>query len=72
VTSLGRASRSIESVLGRMERGEGTLGRLSKDDALYLKASRALDQASRAAEELARLGEDVRRHPERYVKLSLF
>jgi phospholipid/cholesterol/gamma-HCH transport system substrate-binding protein len=72
VSSLGRASRSMESVLGRMERGEGTLGRLSKDDALYLKASRALDEASRAAEELARLGEDVRRHPERYVKLSLF
>ena len=55
-----------------MERGEGTLGRLSKDDALYLKASHAFDEASRAAAELARLGEDVRRHPERYVKLSLF
>ena len=63
--SLSRASASLETVLGRMERGEGTLGKLSKEDALY----KNLNQAS---ENLSRLLEDLRKNPKRYVKLSLF
>jgi len=63
--SLDRTSRALESVLLRIEKGEGTLGRLSRDDALYANLNEA-------ALNLSRLAEDVRRQPKRYVNLSLF
>jgi phospholipid/cholesterol/gamma-HCH transport system substrate-binding protein len=72
VSSLGRSSQAIESVLGRIERGQGTLGRLSRDDTLYLNANRAFSDASRAAVQIGLLSEDIRRNPGRYMKLSLF
>jgi phospholipid/cholesterol/gamma-HCH transport system substrate-binding protein len=64
-STLDRSSASLESVLARIERGEGTLGRLSKDDALYAH----MDEAS---QNLSKLLDDVRRNPKRYVKLSVF
>jgi len=63
--SLDRSSASLESVLARVDHGEGTLGRLSKDEALY----ESLTQASRSLNQLL---EDIRRNPKKYVKLSLF
>ncbi len=63
--SLGRSSTSLETILTRVEHGEGTLGRLTKDDVLYVN----LNEAS---QNLSRLLEDLRRNPKRYVKLSLF
>ena len=41
---LGDASSSLEPVLGRMERGEGTLGKLTPDDALYVNLNGAVGQ----------------------------
>jgi len=63
--ALNRASSSIERVLAKVERGEGTLGLLSKDDALYVN----LNEATRNVNKLV---EDIRQQPKRYVKLSLF
>jgi phospholipid/cholesterol/gamma-HCH transport system substrate-binding protein len=64
-STLDRSTSSLEKVLTRVERGEGTLGRLSKDDALYVH----MDEAS---QNLSKLLDDLRRNPKRYVKLSLF
>jgi phospholipid/cholesterol/gamma-HCH transport system substrate-binding protein len=63
--SLGRSSTSLETVLARLERGEGSLGRLTKDDALYVNLNEATVN-------LNRLLVDVRRNPKRYVDLSIF
>jgi phospholipid/cholesterol/gamma-HCH transport system substrate-binding protein len=63
--AFSRASTSLESVIGRMDRGEGTLGKLSKDDQLYANMNNA-------SKNLAVLLEDLRKNPKRYVKLSLF
>jgi phospholipid/cholesterol/gamma-HCH transport system substrate-binding protein len=63
--AFSRASTSLESVIGRMDRGEGTLGKLSKDDELYANMNNA-------SKNLAVLLEDLRKNPKRYVKLSLF
>ena len=52
------ASTSLQRVLDRLERGEGTLGQLSANPALYL----ALTQA---AESIRLLAGDVREHPGR-------
>jgi phospholipid/cholesterol/gamma-HCH transport system substrate-binding protein len=72
IESLDRSAQAAAILLGRIEDGQGTLGRLTKDDALYQNANRTLANLNRAAVELRLLGEDVRRNPGRYVKLSLF
>lgn len=69
---LDRSAGSLDSILARVERGEGTLGKLTRDDALYENASRAADEFSKAAGELQKLVEDVRRQPKRYISLKIF
>lgn len=70
--TLDRSGNSIESILGRVERGEGTLGRMLKDDTLYLSASEATNNLNQAVVELRRLTEDIRKQPKKYLKLSVF
>jgi phospholipid/cholesterol/gamma-HCH transport system substrate-binding protein len=71
-TALDRTSRSAESILARIDRGEGSLGKLTRDDALYNNASEAAATMKKAAEEFARLAADIRAQPKKYLKLSLF
>ena len=63
--TLGRASSSLETVLGRLERGEGTLGRLSQDEALY-------NNLNSAAANVNQLAEDIRQNPKRYFNVRVF
>ena len=56
---------SLNVILGRIERGEGTLGRLSVDDSLY-------DSLDEAAVSLHALLEDIRENPDRYVRIEIF
>jgi phospholipid/cholesterol/gamma-HCH transport system substrate-binding protein len=65
VGSLDRASTSLESVLTRIDRGEGTLGRLSRDDELY-------NNLNQAALNLNILAEDIRENPRRYINVRIF
>jgi phospholipid/cholesterol/gamma-HCH transport system substrate-binding protein len=63
--TLDRSSRSLESVMARIDRGEGTLGKLTKDDSLY-------NNLNAAAVNLSKLAEDVRKQPKRYINLKIF
>jgi phospholipid/cholesterol/gamma-HCH transport system substrate-binding protein len=63
--SLQRSSNALESVMARIERGEGTLGKLSKDETLYKNLNDTVTS-------LKNLSEDIRRTPKKYLKLSLF
>jgi phospholipid/cholesterol/gamma-HCH transport system substrate-binding protein len=63
--SLRRSSVSLENVLTRIENGEGTLGRLSKDETLYNNINDATDNINKLIAE-------VRRNPRKFLKLSLF
>jgi len=71
-SALDRTARSADSILARIDRGEGSLGKLTRDDALYNNASEAVATMKKAAEEFARLAADVRAEPKKYLKLSLF
>lgn len=72
LASVDRASRSLESILGRMDRGEGTLGKLSHDESLYLNLTEASAGMNLAAREVQALAADLKEHPGKYVHLSFF
>jgi phospholipid/cholesterol/gamma-HCH transport system substrate-binding protein len=63
--NLDAATVSLRSVLARMDAGEGTLGRLSTDDALYVNLNAA-------AESVAALVQDLQANPSRYINISIF
>jgi phospholipid/cholesterol/gamma-HCH transport system substrate-binding protein len=63
--SIEGAMASLETILARIESGEGTLGQLFVDDLLYTSLT--------AAVESARLFmDDVRENPGRYINVSIF
>ncbi len=70
--SLERGSHSLEEVMGRIERGEGTFGKLSKDEALYTSLNKTVENLNGASTDLRELLQDLKKNPKRYVKLSLF
>lgn len=65
VVELKAASGSLRSIAARIEAGEGTLGRLSKDEALYTDLRRVLTG-------LDSLIVDIQKHPKKYLNLEIF
>lgn len=65
VRNLEASLASLDGLLKKMDEGEGTLGKLMQDDALY----KNLSEASR---ELDLLLQDFRLNPKRYVNVSVF
>ncbi|BDW93790.1 MULTISPECIES: MlaD family protein [Flagellimonas] len=55
----------LNGILSKIENGEGSLGKLSKDEALY-------DNLAAASRELDLLLQDFRLNPKRYVNVSVF
>jgi phospholipid/cholesterol/gamma-HCH transport system substrate-binding protein len=56
---------SLASVLGKVDRGEGTLGRLVNDTSLYAEMGATL-------REVRSLTADVRENPRKYVTVKVF
>lgn len=65
VNGLNDGIDNLNAILARISAGEGTMGRLIEDPALY-------DSLTVATGNLAVLLEDLRENPRRYVHLSLF
>jgi len=65
INDVDKALISFTEITDRINRGEGTIGQLAKNDTLYFE----LEKASR---ELNQLLEDMKLHPNRYVKVSVF
>lgn len=63
--NLDEAALALRDVMQRMNEGEGTLGRLSTDEALY-------QNMNRAAESIATLVADIQANPGRYINVSIF
>jgi phospholipid/cholesterol/gamma-HCH transport system substrate-binding protein len=61
---LSRTTASLDTLLGRINRGEGTLGRLAADSAMYHNLN-ALSVS------LTALLTDLREHPDKYMKPGL-
>jgi phospholipid/cholesterol/gamma-HCH transport system substrate-binding protein len=54
-----------ETLLSKLERGEGTVGKLVSSDDLYVRADKLLTDV----EELVA---DIKKNPKKYLKLSVF
>lgn len=65
VASLEGTIANLESITSTLDKGEGTAGKLLKDDALYNK----LDSTCEAANALLT---DLKKNPKRYVHFSIF
>lgn len=59
------ASQTLQLILRRIEAGEGTLGQLSTNPAVY-------DNLAAALESIRLLTDDLRANPKRYVRFQLF
>jgi len=64
-SSLVRVLQSADSLLTRLQSGEGSFGRLATDSTLYVETSRAVV-------ELRALLADIKANPKRYFKVSVF
>lgn len=65
VKSLQKTLVNVDKLLGEMQAGKGTMGKLIKDDALY-------NNFNKTSKELELLLQDLRLSPTRYVNISLF
>lgn len=65
VTELQASAKGINSILGKIEQGEGSVGKLMNDDQLYAN----LTEMSQSLDFLLK---DIRNNPKRYVHFSAF
>jgi phospholipid/cholesterol/gamma-HCH transport system substrate-binding protein len=65
INNLESTIKSLDALLGKMEKGEGTLGKLMKNEELY-------NNLTAASKELDLLLQDFRLNPKRYVNVSVF
>jgi phospholipid/cholesterol/gamma-HCH transport system substrate-binding protein len=72
VDSFNRSADSAEKMMARLEAGEGTLGKLSKDDQLYKEMNESVISMRRSATEIAELVADIKKNPKKYLKMSVF
>ncbi len=63
--SLQQASQSLAALMQRVDGGEGTLGRLTRDDELYQNLNSAVTS-------LNQLTTDIRQNPRKYINVSVF
>tara|TARA_R110000868_G_scaffold293002_4_gene553505 strand:- start:2138 stop:3100 length:963 start_codon:yes stop_codon:yes gene_type:complete len=65
VKSLKSTLQNFDNILANLEKGEGSMGKLLKDEALY-------NNLKGASSQLEQLLEDMKLNPKRYVHFSLF
>jgi len=59
------AATNLDQLIAGIENGQGNLGKLLKDEALY-------NNLNKASKEMSQLLEDVKLNPKRYIHLSVF
>ncbi len=73
--NFDETSESLRIITTRLADGEGSLGKMMTDDALYDGLTETLANLQAASEEIAILTKDIRERPDRYlkdIKISVF
>ncbi len=63
--SVNQSMTDLQKILEKINKGEGTVGKLLQNDSLYF-------HLEKSALDLNKLLEDIKLHPKRYVKFSIF
>ena len=69
---LQTTTTALDNILTRIDRGEGTIGKLLQDDSLYEDVARVFVKMDRLVDNIDRLVVDVNENPGRYVKVEIF
>lgn len=70
MVSLGNMSKSIEKVAGKIERGEGTIGKLVTEDEIYVNLNKTLKGASWFLNKTGKIGFYLGLRAERQVEFN--
>jgi phospholipid/cholesterol/gamma-HCH transport system substrate-binding protein len=70
--NLNETSESLQTVAGRVERGEGTLGRLTADETLYVQMEATMANLNATVTNVNALVTDIQENPRRYINISVF
>ena len=65
IDKLGTTSEQLNNVIAGIQKGDGSLGKLVKDEVLY-------NNLTKTSENLNKLVEDMKANPKRYVNFSVF
>ncbi len=65
IQKLNGSTASLQAILNRVERGEGTLGKLSKDEQLYNNLVATVNS-------FKQLSDDIKANPKKYINLRVF
>ena len=78
-TTLQKSARSAETVTTRLEKGQGSLGKLTQDETLYNNINQASVNMNKTVQNLNQLTTDTRaliadikKNPKRYFSVSVF
>ncbi len=71
-TLVENSTKTLDVVLGRLQRGEGTLGKMSTDDILYTNLNKTLESVNATSLEMKNLLADLKANPKKYLKVSVF
>jgi hypothetical protein len=70
--NLNRGSKELASVLERIDKGEGLAGAFVRNEELSRELSDALLEFKKLSVELEAFVKDIKEHPKKYLKLSIF
>ena len=65
ITNADKTLKELNGLLAKINEGQGTLGKLAKNDSLY-------NNLNKSADDLDKLLKDLKENPKRYVHFSLF
>jgi phospholipid/cholesterol/gamma-HCH transport system substrate-binding protein len=70
--TLNKASSQLSSILEGIEKGKGMAGALIKDEELGKDLQNVLVEFKKLSVEIEALAKDIKEHPKKYFKFSLF
>jgi phospholipid/cholesterol/gamma-HCH transport system substrate-binding protein len=70
--TLGQASTALNTVMTRVASGQGTLGKLSQDEALYTNLNATVLNMNTAVDSLNALITDIKANPRKYINVRVF
>jgi len=70
--TLNKASSQLSSILEGIEKGKGMVGALTKNEELPKDLQDTLVELKKLSTEIEALAKDIKDHPKKYFKFSLF